>query len=387
MSDAAPNQAPLIAIACGGTGGHLYPGLAVGQELLRHGCRVQLIISPKEVDQRAVADLEGMEIVTLPAVGLVGRRYLAFLKGFATSWWQAWRRFRKDRPAAVLAMGGFTAAPPVVAGKLVRARIFLHESNTIPGRANRLLCSLADQVFTWFSQSASHLRNKNIVVTGMPVRPGFSREEPRVPGESPSLLVMGGSQGARGVNLLVVEALELLRQRRPALRYVHLTGSQDEATVREAYERLDLPAEVKAHSEEMPRLLSEATLAVARAGASSLAELAAVRLPALLIPYPHAADNHQFFNAGAFERTGAALMADQRSLTAEGLAERVLELLADPRKLEGMRNALTEWHQPRAAQRIAEAILGAVSKRVPVANVVEAPKGAESIRETALTQA
>ena len=168
-------QKPFIAIACGGTGGHLFPGLAVAQQLQERGCDVALLISPKEVDQQAVKSVLGMEIFTLPAVGLQNRNYFSFAKSFWNSFRAARNIFKQRRPAAVLAMGGFTSAPPIFAAKLIGAKTFLHESNTIPGRANRLLACFVDAAFIGFPETAARLRAKKISVTGTPVRPQFTQ--------------------------------------------------------------------------------------------------------------------------------------------------------------------------------------------------------------------
>src|ERR1051325_1156638 len=168
------SHAPKIAIACGGTGGHLFPGIAVAEQLARRGCRVTLLISTKEVDQQAVKAVIGMEVVTLPAVGLTRGRVLAFLAGFWKSYRAAKKIFQSDPPQAALAMGGFTSAPPILAAKHLGAKTFLHESNTIPGRANRWLSRVVDQAFVGFPQAAGRLHTHNAVTTGTPVRPQFS---------------------------------------------------------------------------------------------------------------------------------------------------------------------------------------------------------------------
>lgn len=159
------NKTPLVAIACGGTGGHLFPGLAVASELKRHGCEVALLISPKEVDQQAVKNVTGMEIHTLPAVGLQNRNYFSFAASFVKSLMAARRVFRQQRPQAVLAMGGFTSAPPIFAGKALGARTFLHESNTIPGKANRFLSRWVDEAFVGFPEAGARLKARKVTPT------------------------------------------------------------------------------------------------------------------------------------------------------------------------------------------------------------------------------
>lgn len=355
---------PLVAIACGGTGGHLFPGLAVGEELLNLGCRVQLLISPKEVDQQAVKYALGMETVVLPAVGLTRGNVLRFAKGFWSSYGAAKAAFRKEPPKAVLAMGGFTSAPPVLAGKKFGAVTFLHESNTIPGKANRWLAHFVNQAFVGFPMAANRLFLQNIVTTGTPVRPQFQpvdagagRMSLGLKVDQPVLLVMGGSQGASGINQLVLQAVPSLLKAQHGLQFLHLTGPADCERVKEGYAALNVKAMVLPFLSEMELALGAATLAISRAGASSLAEMAAMRLPAILLPYPAAADNHQFFNARAFADSGAALLVEQKATTGEALAQLVLSVLTEPSKLNAMRQSLERWHAPDAAEVIAEKIL------------------------------
>ena len=361
-SSASPK--PFIAIACGGTGGHLFPGLAVAQQLQERGCDVALLISPKEVDQQAVKSVRGMEIFTLPAVGLQNRNYFSFAKSFWNSFRAAQKFFQQRRPAAVLAMGGFTSAPPIFAAKLSGAKTFLHESNTIPGRANRLLARFVDTAFIGFPETATRLRAKKTLVTGTPVRPQFSEasienseSSRRALGLDPNLpviLAVGGSQGARGLNDLVLSALPLLKNR--GWQFLHLTGANDFEKVKSAYAANGIKAVVKPFLAEMNLALGAATACISRSGASSLAEMAAMRLPSLLVPLPTAADNHQFFNALAFEKTGAAKMLEQKS-SPEKVAALLAEIVGDETTRQQIQSALAQWHAPGAAAEIAQNIL------------------------------
>ena len=359
--------APTIAIACGGTGGHLFPGLAVAEQLVRRGCAVTLLVSPKDVDQQAVKTASGMEIVTLPAVGLGRGKGMAFARGFVKSYRTAKKHFKLKPPQAVLAMGGFTSAPPILAGRRLGARTFLHESNTIPGRANRWLSRFVDCVFVGFPQAAPRLRNRGVSVTGTPVRPQFQpadasacRTALGLDPNRPVLLVMGGSQGAKGINDLSAKAFPLLAKACPELQCFILTGPADADKLRNAAEAHGVKAVVHPFFANMELALGAATVAVSRAGASSLAELAAVRLPAVLIPYPVAADNHQFHNARAFDETGAARLLKQEGATPEALVNLVAGLLSDQAAREKMQASLARWHAPNAAEDIAGRILRAV---------------------------
>lgn len=345
----------------------MYPGLAIAEALQARGCDPLLLVSPKQVDQQAAAAVLNVRVATLPAVGLEQGRLAAFARG-------AWRAFRAARrlfaerpPAAVLAMGGFTSAPPVLAAKAHRAAAFLHEANSIPGRANRWLIHLVDQAFVYFPEAAARLGRRRALVTGMPVRSQFQPQEAAgcrlalgLDAERPVLLVTGGSQGATGLNDLIVRALPALAAAEPTLQFIHLTGPNDIQRVREAYAAHQPKAFVRPFLSEMELALGAATLAVSRAGASFLAELAAMRVPAILVPLPTAADNHQFHNARALAQTGAARLLEQTKSTPALVAAEISRLLRDEAARQDLRTALARWHFPGAAEQIADLVVEAM---------------------------
>jgi UDP-N-acetylglucosamine--N-acetylmuramyl-(pentapeptide) pyrophosphoryl-undecaprenol N-acetylglucosamine transferase len=357
------NSKPFVAIACGGTGGHLFPGLAVAAELKQRGCEIALLISPKDVDQQAVKSVSGMEIFTLPAVGLQNRNYFSFAKNFWKSFYSARKIFRRRKPDAVLAMGGFTSAPPILAARKFRAQTFLHESNTIPGRANRFLERFVNQSFVGFPETVEKFSTAKICVTGTPVRPQFSEKmdlancRPALGLEAnlPTILVVGGSQGASGLNEMILSALPLLAEKK--WQWLHLTGANDFEKVKNFYATQKIRAVVKPFLMEMDLALGAATACVSRSGASSLAEIAATRLPSLLVPFPAAADNHQFFNARAFEKNGAAKLLEQKNSSPQKVAVILSELIENEIVRSQMQLALSNWHAPQAATIIAEQIL------------------------------
>src|SRR5687767_9800466 len=360
---------PLIGIACGGTGGHLFPGLAVGEELMRRGCDILLMVSEKEIDQQAIKSAHGMQVAALPAVGLQAAQVGKFFRGFRKSLVAAHRIFQRRPPRAVLGMGGFACAPPILAAKAFRAATFLHESNSIPGKANRWLAPVVDQTFVGFPQAGVRLQNQNVLVTGTPVRPQFQptpadscRRALGLDPKRPVLLIMGGSQGASAVNHLVLQALPELKRTAPDLQFLHLTGPNDEANARAQYAAQNVKAVVHTFLTEMELALAAATIVVSRAGASSLAKLAAMQIPAILIPYPTAADNHQFYNAHAFASGGAAIRLDQSEATGEKLAALILRLLQDLAHYTDMKARLAQWQAPNAAAAIADHILRRLSR-------------------------
>ncbi|MDB6121918.1 MAG: UDP-N-acetylglucosamine--N-acetylmuramyl-(pentapeptide) pyrophosphoryl-undecaprenol [Pedosphaera sp.] len=365
---------PRIAIACGGTGGHLFPGLAVAEQLIQRGCTVTLLISPKEVDQQAVKAASGMQVATLPAVGLGRGSRIAFVRGFIQSTFAARKLFKQERPEAVLAMGGFTSAPPVVAAKAMGVPTFLHESNTIPGRANRWLSRIVKEAFIGFPEAALRLHTWHAKATGTPVRPQFRPSDSAVcrvalglNPDKPVLVVTGGSQGASGLNDMVISALPMLVKLVPGLQLVHLTGPNDVEKVEKACTANGIKAFVRPFFAEMNVALGAASAVISRAGASSLAELAAMHVPSVLVPFPAATDNHQYYNALAFQKTGAAHLLEQKSANPETLAKLIAELIQVPGVREKMCEALGQWHAPRAAEQIAESIMKAITDRRRIA--------------------
>jgi len=394
--------APFVAIACGGTGGHLFPGLAVGEALVRRGASVALLISPKEVDQEAARAAKGMEAITLPAVAFEHPHAVRFLRGSWRAFRAARRLFRLRRPDVVLAMGGFTGAPPILAARFCRAATFVHESNAIPGRANRWLAPWVNGVMVGFPSAARRLWNRAVMVTGTPVRSQFrSRDAASCrrslglePGQ-PVLLVMGGSQGAQAINRLVMQALPLLCGQLPELQFIHLTGPHDVAEVNAGYHSQRCRAVVRPFVAEMEIAMGAATAAVNRAGASSLAELAAVRLPAILIPYPTASDNHQYVNALEFAQTGAARLLTQPGASATSLTRLVAELIRPGLVRSQIETALKQWDWPEAAEDIAVRLLAAIRgktarpgpawRELHASTMADAPANAAGSRPRTLT--
>jgi UDP-N-acetylglucosamine--N-acetylmuramyl-(pentapeptide) pyrophosphoryl-undecaprenol N-acetylglucosamine transferase len=315
---------------------------------------------------------------------------MAFFRGFGQSYCAASRLFKGQPPRAALAMGGFTSAPPILAAKRLGARTFLHESNTIPGRANRWLSWVVNRAFIGFPSAGARLHTRAVTVTGTPVRPQFQACQPAacraalgLDPARPVVLVMGGSQGATGINQLVVQSLPLLAKAAPEWQWFHLTGPGDAQRVTQAYAALGLRAVVHPFFAEMDLALGAASAAVSRAGASSLAEIAAMRLPTVLVPYPAAVDDHQFHNARAFEASGAARLIQQRGATPQMLAELLLDLVRNTPARDKMRAALAQWHAPRAAEVIAEAMLQAIGAQATEGAAAELAVNDRAVKETA----
>jgi len=303
------------------------------------------------------------------------------VRGFSQSYRTARKCFQQHPPDAVLGMGGFTSAPPILAAKAAGAATFLHESNAIPGRANRWLSRVVNRAFVGFPSACRRLKNRSVTVTGTPVRPPFHPRDVRacrtdlgLDPARPVLLVTGGSQGASGLNDMLLLSLPLLAKLAPEWQWFHLTGPNDTEKVKQVYANLKLNAVVHPFFDRMEVALGAASAAISRAGASSLAEVAAMRLPAVLVPYPAATDNHQFENARAFEQTGAARLLEEHHATPDALAHLLLAFIESSAVRQKMQAALAQWHAPAAAWHIAQAILHPVTQEQRDA----APLGQES---------
>lgn len=358
-----PNQSGVM-IACGGTGGHLFPGMAIAEALQRRGVRAKLLVSSKSVDQEAVRSAPQFETATLPAVALQNRNVFSFFFGFLASYRLCRRWFVESPPAAVLSLGGFTSVPALLAGSGLGLATFMHEANAVPGRANRWLARRADQAYVFFASARNRLRAREVIVTGMPVRPVFRPADAAVCRKTlgldpvdPVLLVTGGSQGASGINDLVMRSLPALLARMPRLQFIHLSGHPDLEKVGFVYRQARARAVVLPFLATMEQALGAASLAVGRAGASSIAELAAMRVPAVLIPFPFAADDHQRCNARELTAAGAAEYLEPNGATPEQLTGLVQAILSDAARQAEMKRQLARWFVPDAADQVARHLM------------------------------
>jgi UDP-N-acetylglucosamine--N-acetylmuramyl-(pentapeptide) pyrophosphoryl-undecaprenol N-acetylglucosamine transferase len=361
-----------IVIACGGTGGHLFPGIAIGEELQSRGHDVLLLVSEKAIDSVALEDHPELRFEKLPAVGLpklFSPRVFAFGVRFLRTLRETRRIVRQFGADAVLGMGGFTSLPPVLAGRRFGAATFIHESNAIPGKANRLTARFCSLVLLGMEACARWFHGSQCRVVGTPLRrklmvPAARAEAASFFGLDPgklTVLVMGGSQGAHGVNAALVSGIDHLDPQRAQL--IALTGPADEPMVREAAARRGITAFVAPFSGRLDLAYAATDLCVARAGGSSLAELAHFGLPAILIPYPFAADDHQLRNAEIFANAGAAVLLRQGDLAPGELGLRVAGLLDDPARRSAMRQSMQRLSGGDSAARIANVVEETISER------------------------
>jgi UDP-N-acetylglucosamine--N-acetylmuramyl-(pentapeptide) pyrophosphoryl-undecaprenol N-acetylglucosamine transferase len=356
-----------IVLAAGGTGGHLFPAEALARLLVERGAAVHLM-TDRRADAFAAA-VPGAEIALVHA-GRFDRGPLnaaCGLAGLALGIVQARRRLRRLAPAAVVGFGGYPSVPTMLAAAQLGCATVIHEQNAVLGRANRLLAPRARHIATGFAELRG-LRDADrarAVHTGNPVRPAIRAAAApyRAPGpDGPvELLVLGGSQGARIFAEIVPPAVALLPAAwRARLRLSQQARPEDRDGVAAALAALGIAAEVETFFTDVPARLARAQLVLCRAGASTLAELAASGRPAVLVPYPHAADDHQSANAAAFAATGGGWVMPQLGLTATGLAERLAALLADPAALSAAAAAARAAARDDAAERLAGLVLALI---------------------------
>lgn len=346
-------------IAGGGTGGHVFPALAVADEFCRRGPANQVLFvgTQKGIEARAVP-AAGYELRTLPGAGLKGMGWGGKLRSLwliPRGVWGSFGLLRSFRPDVVFGVGGYASGPAMLAAAVSGRPTVLFEPNAQPGFANRLLAPLVKGAAVSFEETLPRFRGK-AVRTGSPVRSAFF-QVPAKPHRPPyTLLIFGGSQGALALNAAVVDALDALLGSGMELRFVHQTGQRDFEAVRVAYARRGVAAEVLPFIDNMAERFAEADLVICRSGAITVAELTAAGRAAILVPFPQAADQHQLRNAQVLARAGAARVLEQSALTGEGLAAEICALLKKPEQLEKMETAARGLALPDAAARIVDLI-------------------------------
>ena len=351
-----------VVVACGGTGGHSFPGLAVASELRSRGHEVVVWSSGRDIESSVMKSWDGPVFST-------GARQLALRNVFSIlrSVVRCRREMKRTKPDALLAMGSYSSLPPVLAAKSRGVPVYLHEANTVPGRAVDFLSRFATKVAISFDVTAKYLPSADTVVTGLPVRAEISRGRrfDFIPSDSFVVFVTGGSQGAHAVNALATDALVMMKDALDArgeskrkLYVIHQTGFADEGNVMRAYAGHSIPARVHAFENEMASAFASADIVIARAGASTCFELAACGKPALLIPLPTALRNHQHFNAEAFASQGAANEGFQNRLAPRQVCRYLLDKYDHPERLEKMGRKMRELSRPDAAAKVADLVEG-----------------------------
>ncbi len=354
-----------VAIACGGTGGHLFPGLAVADVLLDRGHEVLVFISEKEIDSLATQGRDDLRLEKLPSVGMphvFSPAIAKFFVKFYDSYQKCRQIYDSFQPDAVLGMGGFTSTAPILAGRTRKIPTFIHESNAIPGKASKLTARVSSIVLLGFSECATFFPKSKTEVTGTPVRHSLLTPVDRravltkfgLRDSVQTLLIMGGSQGAQGLNRAASAAVATF----PAdeLQVIHFTGRRCEDTMRAEYASQGRAAYVAAFHHDMQEAYSVADLAISRSGAASLTELSHFGLPSVLIPFPYASEDHQTLNAQLFVRAGAAILCKEENAIAGDLADVLRRLIAKPELLSAMATKSKNFARDNAAAAVVDLI-------------------------------
>ena len=355
----AERRAPRVLLSGAGTGGHLYPGVAVAQEVRRRypASHVVFAGTGRDLEVRAL-DRLGFDLERVRSAGLKGASAGALIRGLSMlpiSAWDAWQVITRVAPHLVIGLGGYSSGAVVLTAAVRRIPTLVLEQNAVPGMTNRLLAPFVVSAAVSHDVALPRFRGKGFV-SGNPVRAGFF--EPAPPATAPRaevhLLVLGGSQGAHAINVAMMAAAPLLVAASVPVVVTHQTGELDRDAVQRVYARVGLRARVEPFLEQMADAMRDADVMVCRAGATTLAELAAVGRPALLVPLPGAADGHQRMNADVLVRAGAAEVVPQAEMTGEVLAERLLRIAADGDRRVRMAAAAQALARPDAARIIVD---------------------------------
>ncbi len=357
-----------IVIAGGGTGGHLYPGIALARALKNFDAAMDItFVGTKRGIEARVLPKEGFALKTIDAGGLLEKKWsdrlvssYRLLKGIG----QSLVFLKEKRPGLVVGVGGYVSAPLVFAAWLSRIPILLHEQNSLPGSTNRWLGKLADKIAVSFPGSERYFPIHKVVETGNMIREEFSRTDAEPAAATPfRILVLGGSQGARSINAAMTDALRVLRKKRDAIHIVHQTGEKDHHWVSKKYQESGISHDVLPFIDDMGSQYKKASLIVSRAGATTLAEITAGGKTALLIPFPYAAANHQEHNARVLVEANAGRMIRDPELTGTGLAHAILKFIDEPETLKEMGQNSRRLGKPQATQSVLKMCLDLLNHR------------------------
>jgi UDP-N-acetylglucosamine--N-acetylmuramyl-(pentapeptide) pyrophosphoryl-undecaprenol N-acetylglucosamine transferase len=353
-----------LIITGGGTGGHLFPGIAVAREMSRRCEKGEsLFVTGRRKMESDILSRAGYQQTSIAVEGIKGRGWkkgLMVLVKLPWSFFQALMIIRRFSPHLVLGVGGYSAGPVCLAAKVMGIPSAIHEQNSFPGLTNRLLCRMVDRVFISFEESAKHFAGGALFVTGNPIRRELlaGGDTQRQESKRFTVLVTGGSQGAHAINEAFVKALRIFKEKGRDVYAIHQTGEADWNWVADSYAKGGLPGEVIPFIQDMAGAYQKADMVVSRAGASTISELAAMGKSSILIPYPYAANNHQETNARILADRGGAEMILQKDLTGEGLANLLEKYMDDRVSLKNMGEVAKRAGKPDADRIIVDHLLG-----------------------------
>jgi len=360
------NIAIRIIIAGGGTGGHLFPAIAIAQEFMAKDPENKVIfVSTGNPFELSVLDKAGFILEKITAEGIKGRGLLRQLRSMwkiPVGIFESMRIIKNFKPDLVMGVGSYAAGPVAVGAWFMRKKLILHEQNILPGITNRILSRFADRIYVSFKNTKANFNPGKVLYTGNPLRKEFMQKAKENKDNNTALsakdytftvLILGGSQGAHSINEAVIKAIEHFKGKHN-FYFIHQTGKQDEAAVKKAYKDQGISCMVKSFFDDIPKQYQRANLIICRSGATTVAELAAVGKGVIFIPFPFAADNHQVLNARTFTETGAAEMILQKNLTDQMLAERIEYYASNKEALEVMATKAKSLGKPDAAKIIVE---------------------------------
>ena len=364
-SEQISNRPLRVVIAGGGTGGHLFPGIAIAQEFETRNSATKIIfVSTGNPMEKSVLSKSGYELRCVTAAGIKGRgvwnQMVSILK-IPRGILEARRIFKDFSPDLAVGLGSYSAGPVIIGAWLRRIPIVIHEQNILPGITNRILARFADRIYISFENTKSNLDSRKVQWTGNPVRNELfehsagqaAHKKENTSGETFTVLIIGGSQGAHTINMAVIEALEAFKNK-AHLHFVHQTGAADERQVNEAYRRNNIRCTVQSFFDNMAELYSRADLLICRAGATTVAEISALGKAVIFIPFPHAADNHQVLNAALLSDQGAAEMISENDLSAEILSQKIAYYADHRQELDEMAAKASQFGNPAAAKNIVD---------------------------------
>lgn len=350
----------------GGTGGHLFPAIALAEEILQRkkGNEV-LFVGAERGIEREILPQKGYSSVFLDVKPLRGRGIYGFISGLISlpiAIIRAMSIIKRFNPDAVIGSGGYVCAPVIIAAYLMGKKSFLLEQNVIPGFTNRVLSRFVYAIITAFKNSYKYFKNRNVEWLGNPVRRQLFDNylNDSIDDNLFTVLIFGGSQGAHFVNNIAVEAMKIIAKRGESINITHQTGKRDYEDIKRKYSEAGLNAYVTEFIDDMSTAYRVADLVICRSGATSIAEITVCKKPSVLIPYPYAADDHQRLNAIELVNAGAAIMLEQKDITPEILAETIISLKRDPKRLKSMAEQAGKIAKPEAAREIMDFIISAV---------------------------
>ncbi len=357
-----------VVIAAGGTGGHIYPAVAYAKAIQAHDPEGSILfVGTGNAVERSIFSKEGFSLEAIRVAGFVGKNMLNMVHALLLlprSLWQAIKILRSPPADLVIGTGGYFSPPVLVAAWLLQIPRVILEPNAMPGLANRLVGPVANRIFLAFESARTFFSASKVRVIGTPIRQDFVLEKaPEPPQQVRHLLIFGGSQGAQAINSAVLAALDQSEVLRKSVTWTHQTGAEDFERVRHGYQQRGVQADVQPFLFDMPKELAKADLVICRAGASTLAELAACGKASILVPFPHATHNHQEMNARAMARAGAASMLLQSELSGQRLAAEIERLMKDIPALHQMAQRSWEERKVHATEHMLNECLSLVKSQ------------------------